>query len=114
MTDTNSQSTTDVIPEGTTPPPPPPKPDNASHLTRRATLAALPREARTTIAFLDAEEQMLELRLSRRRGGDPRYPQEARRELNERRDLIVKTYERIAEKVGSHRHGTRPNHRYGN
>lgn len=71
-------------------------PDKSSAMTRRATLAHLPREARTTIAFLDAEEQMLELRLSRRRGGDSRYPIEARRQFHDKKEAIVGTYERMA------------------
>lgn len=76
---------------------PKPSPAKKAALNRRLTLAHLPKEARTTIAFLDAEEQMLELRLARRHGGDPRYPIEARKEFRSKYDSIVHMFERVAE-----------------
>lgn len=70
-------------------------PATPAALNRRASLSNLSRDTQRAIAFLDAEEKMLELRLSRRTDGDLESVQRIRSEFHQRRDAMVNAYIKV-------------------
>lgn len=77
---------------------------NPSSVNRRNVLANnLSKEAQRAIAFLDAEERMIELRLSRRTRGGVEETQTARHEFEQRRDQVIQSYTKADAPQQGHR-----------
>lgn len=77
--------------------------DNASAIVRRQTISQELKEGKSAIAFLNAEEKLLELRLARRKSGSSRYASEAREAMRERKEAILTAYAGTSQSIRAHR-----------